>query len=59
MQPVPYATELKHMNISKRDTLGFVKKKISKGCTPEVKIISIRENKKIHGTTYFKLEKHH
>ena len=46
MQPVPYATELKHMNISKRDTLGFVKKKISKGCTPEVKIISIRENKK-------------
>ena len=36
MQPVPYATELKHMNISKRDTLGFVKNKISKGCTPEV-----------------------
>ena len=36
MQPVPYAMELKHMNISKRDTLAFVKKKISKGCTPEV-----------------------
>ena len=36
MQPVPYATELKHMNISKRDTLGFVKKKISKVCTPKL-----------------------
>ena len=36
MRPVPYAMELKHMNISKRDTLEFVKKKISKGCTPEV-----------------------
>ena len=36
MQPVPYATELKHMNISKRETLGFVKKKISKVCTPKL-----------------------
>ena len=31
-----YAMKLKHMNISKRDTLEFVKKKISKGCAPEV-----------------------
>ena len=36
MRPVPYAMGLKHMNISQRDTLEFVKKKISKGCTPEV-----------------------
>ena len=36
MQPVLYAMELKQMNISKRDTLEFVKKKISKGCAPEV-----------------------
>ena len=35
MQQVPYPMELKHMNISKRETLDFVKKKISKGCTPK------------------------
>ena len=35
MQQVPYAMELKYMNISKRETLDFVKKKISKGCTPK------------------------
>ena len=34
-QQVPYPMELKHMNISKRETLDFVKKKISKGCTPK------------------------
>ena len=36
MQPVRYAMELKYMNISKRDTLEFVKKEISKGYTSEV-----------------------
>ena len=35
-QPVPYAMELKHMNNYKHDTLEFVKKKMWKGCTPEV-----------------------
>ena len=36
MQPVRYAMELKYMNISKRDTLEFAKKEISKGYTSEV-----------------------
>ena len=36
MQAVPYAMELKHNDISKRDDLEFLKMKISKGCTLEV-----------------------
>ena len=42
MQPVPYAMELKHMSISKRDTI--------EGCTPEVNN-KFQENMRKHEKT--------
>ena len=36
MEPVPYLMELKRLRCSKRETLIFIKERVSKSCIPEL-----------------------